>query len=136
MNNTITLRLRQMIVLGHCDYFNDNINDQNFESGSLVIGERQKLFDFFYWETLEDTIAKMDSRGYKPGSLGDLLDFWIKNPKRRWTARDGGITAPGSIGFVNGRKYAVCIEEGYEGKIFIGIRDAYLFSGFLLGVRK
>ncbi|MDP1625399.1 MAG: hypothetical protein Q8L64_06630 [bacterium] len=99
--------LKDMIALGHYDWVNSDINEKNFGLEALVLGEGAELFHFDHNIFSEDAIAKMAEKGFKPGTLGDLLVYGAKNPEEQ---KKYPIVALGSVASVGGERYVACLD--------------------------
>jgi hypothetical protein len=126
--------LIDMIALGHYGWVDSNITKKNFGPETLVTGEGAKLYHFDHEISSEDTVVEMDKQGFKPATLGDLLDFGVKNSEEQ---RKYPIIALGSIADVDGRSVAYIRGSGSERRLCLDRFDNHWLEHCrFLAVRK
>ncbi len=96
--------LAAMIALGRYEWVNEKITEKNFGPETLVLGKGARLLHFDSSISSEDAIIEMDKRGFKPATLGDLLEFRAKNHEE---PLEYPIIALGSIGVFNDDRFVV-----------------------------
>ncbi|MFA6158536.1 MAG: hypothetical protein WC763_02820 [Candidatus Paceibacterota bacterium] len=98
--------LAEMVALGRYDWVSEHINEKNFPPESLVLGSDPKVFHFNRYISSEDAIAEMEKKGYRPATLGDLLDYGAKNPEEQ---REYPIVALGSVAVLDDGRRVACL---------------------------
>lgn len=134
MNTTVNLK----DLTSRFETFNGHpidINEDTFGPETLVLGQGQKLFCFWpnrNFDNEDEVIVEMNKEGYRPGTLGDLLDYGTKNPFAGQNPIPivalGSITAagraPGLIASSTGKPWKLWlpqVEKGFARTCFLGV---------------
>lgn len=136
--STATLNLKDMV--SRFESFNGHlidINEDAFGPEALVLGQGQKLFCFWpdrSFNNEDEVIVEMNKEAYRPGTLGDLLDYGIKNPEAGQNPLP--IIALGSITIVGRAQGLIASGQGKPWKLYLPDVEKGFARVCFLGVRK
>ncbi len=133
--NTTTMNMKDIVTANKYDWTSSDINEKNFPPETLVLGSEPKLYHFNRNIASASAIAQMYKDGYRPGTLGDLLDFGAKNLEEQ---RKYPIIALGSVALVDGDRCVACLDMGISLRSLFqnGFGNGWGADHRFLGVRK
>lgn len=97
------MTLSQLIEAKKFDWINDNITEGRFPVVAVPTDTEYKLFQFDHYISSKDAIQKIESEGWRPANISELLAY-------DWDGKDM-VVALGSVAKVAGARRVPCLDK-------------------------